>query len=104
VAASVAWALTINSYSPLTIHYKSKIEERKYRSPFAILLSKNYFRRTKVSHASLFVNDQAKAYDFYINKLGFNVHTDVKMENGFRWLTITPPEQPDLEILLCLLP
>lgn len=53
---------------------------------------------TKLSHASLFVNDQEKAYDFYVNKLGFNVHTDVKMENGFRWLTLTTPEQPDLEI------
>ena len=53
---------------------------------------------TKLSHASLFVTDQEKAYDFYVNKLGFNVHTDVKMENGFRWLTLTPPEQPDLEI------
>lgn len=55
---------------------------------------------TKISHASLFVNDQAKAYDFYVNKLGFNVHTDVRMENGFRWLTLTPPDQPDLEIPL----
>ena len=53
---------------------------------------------TKLSHASLFVNDQEKAYDFYVNKLGFIVHTDVKMENGFRWLTLTPPDQPDLEI------
>ncbi len=53
---------------------------------------------TKLSHASLFVNDQDKAFDFYVNKLGFTVHTDVKMENGFRWLTLTPPEQPDLEI------
>jgi catechol 2,3-dioxygenase-like lactoylglutathione lyase family enzyme len=53
---------------------------------------------TKVSHMSLFVLDQDKAYDFYVNKLGFKVHTDQKMDNGFRWLTITPPEQPDLEI------
>ena len=55
---------------------------------------------TKVSHSSLFVTDQSKAYEFYVNKLGFKVHTDVTMENGFRWLTITPPEQPDLEIAL----
>jgi catechol 2,3-dioxygenase-like lactoylglutathione lyase family enzyme len=53
---------------------------------------------TKVSHMSLFVLDQDKAYDFYVNKLGFKVHTDQKMDNGFRWLTITPPEQPELEI------
>lgn len=55
---------------------------------------------TKISHTSLFVTDQDKAYDFYVNKLGFTVHTDVKMENGFRWLTLTTPEQPDLEIAI----
>jgi catechol 2,3-dioxygenase-like lactoylglutathione lyase family enzyme len=55
---------------------------------------------TKVSHVTFFVLDQDKAYDFYVNKLGFKVNTDAKMENGFRWLTITPPEQPDLEIAL----
>lgn len=47
---------------------------------------------------SLFVLDQDKAFDFYVNKLGFKIHTDQKMDNGFRWLTITPPEQPELEI------
>jgi len=55
---------------------------------------------TKMSHTSLFVSDQDKAFDFYVNKLGFKVHTDAKMENGFRWLTLNPPEQPDLEIAI----
>ena len=55
---------------------------------------------TKVSHTTYFVLDQDKAYDFYVNKLGFKVHTDAKMDNGFRWLTVTSPEQPDLEIVL----
>jgi len=55
---------------------------------------------TKLSHTSFFVTDQNKAYDFYVNKLGFNVHTDVTMDNGFRWLTVTAPEQPELEIVL----
>lgn len=55
---------------------------------------------TKLSHTSLYVLDQEKAYDFYVNKLGFKVHTDVKMDNGFRWLTLTPPEQPDLQVVL----
>jgi len=31
---------------------------------------------------------------------GFKVNTDVKMENGFRWLTLNAPDQPDLEIIL----
>ncbi|HWB24835.1 MAG TPA: VOC family protein [Chitinophagaceae bacterium] len=55
---------------------------------------------TKLSHASLFVTDQQKAFDFYVTTLGFKVNTDVTMENGFRWLTLTPPEQPDLEMAI----
>ena len=55
---------------------------------------------TRLSHTSLFVSDQDKAYDFYINKMGFKVHTDAKMENGFRWLTVTAPGDPDHEIVL----
>jgi catechol 2,3-dioxygenase-like lactoylglutathione lyase family enzyme len=55
---------------------------------------------TKLSHTSFFVSDQDKAYDFYVNKLGFKVNTDVKMDNGFRWLTVNPPDQSDLEIIL----
>lgn len=55
---------------------------------------------TKLSHATLYVLDQKKAYDVYVNKLGFKVHTDMTMENGFRWLTVSPPNQPNLEILL----
>jgi catechol 2,3-dioxygenase-like lactoylglutathione lyase family enzyme len=55
---------------------------------------------TKLSHTSFFVTDQSKAYDFYVTKLGFKVNTDVTMDNGFRWLTVNPPDQPDLEIIL----
>jgi catechol 2,3-dioxygenase-like lactoylglutathione lyase family enzyme len=55
---------------------------------------------TRISHTTLFVSDQQKAFDFYVIKLGFKVHTDAKMDNGFRWLTITSPEQPDLQIAI----
>lgn len=55
---------------------------------------------TKLSHATLYVRDQDKAYDVYVNKLGFHVKTDMKMDNGFRWLTVAPPAQPDIEIVL----
>lgn len=55
---------------------------------------------TKFSHTSLFVLDQDKAFDFYVNILGFKVNTDATMENGYRWLTLNPPEQPDLEVVL----
>src|SRR5882724_5389520 len=55
---------------------------------------------TKLSHVTLFVTDQNKALDFYVNTLGFKVNTDVTMDQGFRWLTVTPPEQPDLQVAL----
>jgi len=57
---------------------------------------------TKLSHATLFVRDQDKAYDTYVNKLGFQVKTDMKMDNGFRWLTVAPPHDPDMEIVLAV--
>jgi len=55
---------------------------------------------TRFSHTTLYVKDQDKAFDFYVNTLGFKVHTDATMPNGFRWLTITAPKAPDLEIVL----
>ena len=55
---------------------------------------------TKMNHVSIFVLDQDSAYEFYVNKLGFKVHTDAPMGPGMRWLTVCPPEQPDLEITL----
>lgn len=55
---------------------------------------------TKLNHVSIFVLDQESAYDFYVNKLGFKVHTDAPMGPGKRWLTVCPPEQPDIEITL----
>src|SRR6478752_6150186 len=41
----------------------------------------------------LYVQDQDEALAFYVEKLGFRVHTDVR--NGdFRWLTVQHPDQP----------
>lgn len=54
----------------------------------------------KMSHASIYVLDQESAYDFYVNKLGFKVHTDAPMGPDMRWLTVCPPNQPDFELTL----
>ena len=56
----------------------------------------------KLSHATVYVDDQDAAHDFYVHKLGFEVRTDHKMDNGFRWLTVGPKEQKDVEIVLML--
>ena len=50
-----------------------------------------------VSHICLWVNDQDEARDFYVDKLGFELREDTTMA-GFRWLTLSPPDQPELEI------
>jgi len=54
---------------------------------------------TKLSHSTIYVIDQDRAKDFYVNKLGFEVRTDATMGN-FRWLTVGPKTQPDLEMVL----
>ena len=55
---------------------------------------------TQLTHVCIYVLDQDSAFDFYVNKLGFQVHTDVPMGTQGRWLTVSPPEQPALEITL----
>lgn len=55
---------------------------------------------TRLSHTSIYVLDQEKAYDFYVNKLGLEVREDAEMGEGLRWLTVSPKKQPDLEITL----
>lgn len=55
---------------------------------------------TKLNHVSIFVFNQNSAFEFYVKKLGFKVHTDAPMGPGMRWLTVCTPEQPDLEISL----
>ena len=54
----------------------------------------------RMSHSCIFVLDQEQAKEFYVGKLGFDVKTDATMDGGFRWLTVSPPGQPDLELIL----
>jgi catechol 2,3-dioxygenase-like lactoylglutathione lyase family enzyme len=50
-----------------------------------------------VQVAGLYVRNQDEAVEFYVGKLGFNVHTDVK--NGdYRWLTVQHPDQPSFQL------
>jgi catechol 2,3-dioxygenase-like lactoylglutathione lyase family enzyme len=54
----------------------------------------------RLSHTSVYVFDQDAARDFYVQKLGFEVRMDQTMENGFRWLTVSPKGQPDFQLIL----
>jgi catechol 2,3-dioxygenase-like lactoylglutathione lyase family enzyme len=52
---------------------------------------------TQVQVAGIYVHDQDEAVAFYVDKLGFAVHTDAR--NGdYRWLTVTHPDQPDFQL------
>ena len=53
----------------------------------------------KLSHVSVFVEDQDRAKEFYTEKLGFEVRSDATMD-GLRRLTVGPKDQPDVNILL----
>lgn len=55
---------------------------------------------TKMTVTNIHVIDQDSAYDFYVNKLGFRVVDDIPMGPGTRWLTVSPPDQPDLQLVL----
>lgn len=54
----------------------------------------------KMSHATIFVDNQNEALEFYRDKLGFKVHTDAMVGEDFRWLTMCTNDQPDFEIIL----
>jgi catechol 2,3-dioxygenase-like lactoylglutathione lyase family enzyme len=50
-----------------------------------------------VNVAGVYVRDQDEALAFYVDKLGFRVHTDAR--NGdYRWLTVQHPEQPSFQL------
>jgi len=50
-----------------------------------------------VGVAGVYVHDQDEALAFYIEKLGFKVHTDAR--NGdYRWLTVQHPDQPTFQL------
>jgi catechol 2,3-dioxygenase-like lactoylglutathione lyase family enzyme len=61
----------------------------------------------RMSHISVYVLDQDSAKEFYTAKLGFEVGNDLVMGDGFdgagkgfRWLTVNPPGQPDVQFIL----
>jgi catechol 2,3-dioxygenase-like lactoylglutathione lyase family enzyme len=60
----------------------------------------------KLASTQLWVHDQDVALDFYTNKLGMVVRADVTLEEipGFRWLTVSPPDQEDVTIVLMPIP
>lgn len=55
---------------------------------------------SRVSHTTVWVENQEEARKFYTDVLGFEVRFDATMENGFRWLTVGLKAQPELQVIL----
>jgi catechol 2,3-dioxygenase-like lactoylglutathione lyase family enzyme len=53
----------------------------------------------KISQCFISVDDHDRALAFYRDVLGLEVRNDVGFE-GMRWVTVGPPLQPDVEIVL----
>jgi catechol 2,3-dioxygenase-like lactoylglutathione lyase family enzyme len=54
---------------------------------------------TRLNVTSVKVLDQEEALDFYVNKLGLEVGSDIK-QGTFRWLTVRVPGDAGTEIFL----
>lgn len=57
---------------------------------------------TNISLLTLWVSDQDEAVKFYTDKLGFVEGTDVTLGDGFRWVTVKHPNQPELQVTLSI--
>jgi catechol 2,3-dioxygenase-like lactoylglutathione lyase family enzyme len=53
----------------------------------------------RITHTFLHVLDQDEALAFYVGKLGMKVNTDADLGH-MRWLTVSFPQQPELELVL----
>ncbi len=60
----------------------------------------------KISSAQLWVHDQQAACAYWTEKVGMEVREDVSLPElgGFRWLTVGPPGQDDVSIVLMAVP
>lgn len=60
----------------------------------------------RIGTAQIWVHDQDVALEFYTKKLGMEVRQDVTVPElgNFRWLTVAPPGQRDIAIVLMAIP
>ncbi len=60
----------------------------------------------RIANTQMWVHDQDEALAFYTEKLGMEVRVDATLPEmgGFRWLTVGPPDQPDVAIVLMAVP
>jgi catechol 2,3-dioxygenase-like lactoylglutathione lyase family enzyme len=57
---------------------------------------------TNVSLVTVYCHDQDETKNFYVDILGFEPRTDITMGEGFRWVTVGHPSQPELNLTLMI--
>ncbi|MDQ4088724.1 MAG: VOC family protein [Actinomycetota bacterium] len=55
---------------------------------------------TNISLVTVYCTDQDEAKRFYVDVLGFEEGADVSLGEGFRWVTVRHPDQPELQVTL----
>lgn len=60
----------------------------------------------KIANVNTWVHDQDEALAFYTEKLGWEVRADATLPEvgDYRWLTVGPPGQPDIAVVLNAIP
>jgi uncharacterized glyoxalase superfamily protein PhnB len=60
----------------------------------------------RIASAQLWVHNQEEALAFYTQKVGMEIKSDVSMPElgDFRWLTVGPPGQDEVSIVLMAIP
>ena len=55
---------------------------------------------TSLTHTFIYVLDQEEALDFYTKKLGFDRKANIPLGPGKKWISVAPPNQLNIEIVL----
>ena len=60
----------------------------------------------RITTTQVWVHDQNEAHDFYTRKLGWDVRDDATVPEmgNFRWLTVAPPGQDNIAVVLMAIP
>ncbi len=56
--------------------------------------------KNAISHIFITVDDHDKGLEYYVGALGFNKTWDIPMENGWRWLTVSPQGHETCNIVI----
>lgn len=55
---------------------------------------------TSILSVSVYVLNLESALSFYVNKLGFEVHTSILIEPNLHWASVCTPDQPGHQLML----